>query len=429
MKRLNKLIIGFSLFVIGCSGNAANNNDLGGGGSGGTDLSMNAGDGGGSGPDLAGPRDMEMPGPANNVAPMIVDNGPAGTESVDVPFVSVTICVPGTSTCQTIDHVSVDTGSSGLRVVASVLNSITLPQKSASNGQPMAECFQFADGYTWGSVRLADVKISGELAANIPIQLVGDPAYATVPHDCSTSGASEDTVLDFGANGLLGLNQIIPDCGDYCADTQNIAKGSYYSCASPATCASVAVANAQQVANPAAAFAADANGAILHFPSVASGGAASLPGALIFGIGTQANNGLGSASVLTVDVNGNFATNYKGNTLDTSFLDSGTNSYSFNDSSIPQCSGNSAGFYCPAMELNLTATNTGRNSVSATVAFRVGNTDTLFNNANAYVYDDLAGPGDNTSFDWGFPFFIGRDTFVAWDGASTPGGSGPYFAW
>ena len=65
---------------------------------------------------------------ANNVAPLVVDAGPdpQNVPVVNVPFVTITICVPGTQTCQTIDHVAVDTGSSGLRIVSSVL-SIPLP--------------------------------------------------------------------------------------------------------------------------------------------------------------------------------------------------------------------------------------------------------------------------------------------------------------
>jgi hypothetical protein len=76
------------------------------------------------------------------------------------------------------------------------------------------------------------------------------------------------------------------------------------------------------------------------------------------------------------------------------------------------------------------AENKGQNGVTSTVSFSVANTDTLFGNASYTVFDDLAGPGvDNTSFDWGFPFFLGRSVYVAVDGATTPGGKGPYFAY
>ena len=56
---------------------------------------------------------------SGNVAPLAVDGGPvvsnalAGT--INQAYTSVTVCTPGTSNCQTIDHVWVDTGSYGLR--------------------------------------------------------------------------------------------------------------------------------------------------------------------------------------------------------------------------------------------------------------------------------------------------------------------------
>jgi len=130
-----------------------------------------------------------------NTVPVVVNNGPsAAGGSNNVPFVTVTVCVPGSSTdCATIDFVSVDTGSSGLRLIASALpSSFTLPQVMASTGDPLGECFSFGDGTTWGSVRSADLQIGGEIAHNIPIQLMGDPAYAAAPSSCSSYGL-EDT--------------------------------------------------------------------------------------------------------------------------------------------------------------------------------------------------------------------------------------------
>jgi hypothetical protein len=361
---------------------------------------------------------------------MIVNAGPPGTSSVDVPFVSVTICAPGTSDCQTVDYVSVDTGSSGLRIISSVLSkSLALPQAKARTGDSLAECYQFDDGYVWGSVRLADVKIAGEVAPNIPLHLIGDPAFPSVPGDCSSGGPSENSVASFGSRGLLGINQIVADCGSYCSDRNNVGTGAYYSCGGGG-CAAVAVADANQVPNPIAFFDRDKNGAVLELPTLAAAGAPRLSGALIFGIGTAPNNGLGGAQVLTVDGNGNFTTVYKGRTLNQSYLDSGTNSLSFNDASIPQCASKSlSGYYCPTSTLSLTAENKGRNGVVTTVAFSVESTATLFGNNSNYVFDDLATPGDNTSFDWGLPFFIGRSVYVALEGAATPGGNGPYFAY
>ena len=58
-----------------------------------------------------------------NVVAIVVDSGPLGSNGAPVgyvngAFVTVTVCVPGTADCQAIDHVLVDTGSSGLRLLA-----------------------------------------------------------------------------------------------------------------------------------------------------------------------------------------------------------------------------------------------------------------------------------------------------------------------
>jgi hypothetical protein len=363
----------------------------------------------------------------NNVTPVVVNAGPpAAGGSVDVPFISVTFCIPGTTTCETIDSIAVDTGSSGLRVLASALPSgFTLPQQNATTGKPLVECMEFGDGFTWGSVRSADVKIAGEMAANIPVQLIGDPGFPTIPSDCSSSGPEEDTVATFGSNGIIGINQIIPDCGDYCTTAQG---GGYYSC-NGGTCSPVGVTIANQLPNPIAAFASDDNGAYLQFPAVPADGAPTLTGSLVFGIGTQSNNALGAASVQTVDGDGNFTTIFNGKTLAASYIDSGTNSLSFDDSAIPECASDLAGWFCPPSLVTLSAQNKGLNGVTTTVPFRIESTETLFGGSNT-AFDDLGGPaGDATVFAWGFPFFIGRTVFVALDGKSTPGGMGPYVAY
>ena len=45
----------------------------------------------------------------------------ANEAAVNILYVNVTICAPGSTTnCQTIDHVQVDTGSQGLRILSSV---------------------------------------------------------------------------------------------------------------------------------------------------------------------------------------------------------------------------------------------------------------------------------------------------------------------
>ena len=364
---------------------------------------------------------------ANNMVPMVVNSGPANAGDFNVPFISVTVCAPGTSNCATIDNVSVDTGSTGLRLIASALPSgFTLPQANAANGSALTECYTFVDGYIWGSIRSADVKIGGEVAANTPVHLVGDPAFATVPSACSATGTAEDTVAAFGANGLIGINQIFPDCGSACTGASP-ASPDYYAC-SGATCTVAAVDPADQVTNPIAVFASDNNGAVLEFPSVPATGQATLTGSLTFGIGTQSNNGLGSATVMTVDDVGNLTTIYKSQTFSMSYIDSGTTELDFTDSTITQCTGTNAGYYCPASTLSLSAQNKGVNGATTTVSFSVANADTLFNSSDT-AFDDIAYTGTSGTFAWGFPIFVGRSVFVALQGKSTPGGTGPYVAY
>src|SRR3569623_3398870 len=51
---------------------------------------------------------------AENTVAVTVDPGPRGAENVNGLFTPVTLCVPGTAQCQTVDHFLVDTGSVGV---------------------------------------------------------------------------------------------------------------------------------------------------------------------------------------------------------------------------------------------------------------------------------------------------------------------------
>ena len=359
-----------------------------------------------------------VPPSGQNVVPVTVDSGPDGNYANGI-FVSVTVCVPSSSSCQTIPNVLVDTGSSGLRLLSSALT-ISLPQQSGANG-PVAECLPFISGFTWGPVQTADIQMGGETASNVPIQVINETTFP-VPTGCKNNGSPMDTLQTLGANGLLGVGLAAPDCGSLCSQTGSSNPGLYYACPSSG-CAVSAEAVAQQVQNPVTLFGSDSNGVILELPAV-NAPAASLNGSLVFGIGTQSNNALNGATVYTVDNFGNITANYKGQQIN-AFIDSGSNGLFFTDSSIPQCT-QATGFYCPASTLNLSATNKGMNGASGTVNFSVANAETLFK-GNNFVFNDLAGTGSD--FDWGLPFFFGRNVYVAIEGKSTPGGTGPYWAY
>jgi hypothetical protein len=272
------------------------------------------------------------------------------------------------------------------------------------------------------------VKLGGEQASGIPIQVIGLDKFGTIPSGCSSQGSSEETQNDLGSNGILGVGLGTVDCGSGCTFAGASNPGLYYACPTAATCQVTAVAAANQVVNPVARFPTDNNGVVMQLPIATAGGTTSLSGTLIFGIGTQANNQLGSAKVFTTDNRGNFTTTFNGQSYNKSFIDSGSNGIFFLDAAtagLPECTA-SKSFYCPTATRALSATHVGANGTSAVVAFNAGNVDKL--NATFAVFGDTTGALAN-SFDWGLPFFYGRTVFTAIAGASTPGGTGPYWAW
>ena len=350
-----------------------------------------------------------------NIAPIVVDGGPPSIAigNINLPFVSVTVCLPGTPTCQLVDHVLLDTGSTGLRIIAAALPAaFNLPQAADTSGAPLWECLQFADGYSWGSVRRADVQIANGTASDQPIQLIGDPTNTTVPADCSANSTlvPENTVNSFGANGVLGLNVFQYDCGANCADPANIIAAAYYGCPTSSSCLNSAASLSAQVQNPVYNFASDNNGVAIVMSAIGAAGQVTATGSLILGINTQSNNMLGNAAVLTVDpVLGYFTTTYNGLALPDSFIDSGSNALFFNDSALTACA-TQTGFYCPPQQQTLQASNQHAGGPISTVSFKVDNLETLStNNSTFNALPNIGGSNPLTlSFDWGLPFFYGR---------------------
>jgi len=363
----------------------------------------------------------------NNVQPITVNSGPAGSYANGV-FTSVTVCVPSSSTCQTINEILVDTGSYGLRLLSSAANGVltlSLPPQNGANGNPVAECAPFVSAFTWGPLKTADVSVAGEHASNVPVQVI-DPTFATIPAACQNTGLpANDTLATLGANGILGVGPFAEDCGTACVQTGAGNPGVYFECVSD-SCQVTALPLTEQVQNPVTLFATDNNGVILELPAAANP-APSLSGSMVFGIGTQSNNGLGNAQVFLIDDSGNFSTTYKGQSYP-AFIDSGSNAYFFLDSAttgLPTC-GDNSGFYCPSSTSTVSATPSS-GSPAAPITFSVGNADSLFSNSADAVFALVAGPNPGT-FDWGLPFFFGPNVFTAIDGRSTPAGTGPFWA-
>jgi hypothetical protein len=338
-----------------------------------------------------------------------------------------------------VNFVSVDTGSVGFRILASKLT-VTLPVEHDAGGNTIAECNQFLDGFTWGSVQTADISIVGtnEQATSVPIQIVNDNnSFTGPPSSCSAGSFGDDNnIQGFGAYAIIGIGHFRQDCGLGCAQPvgSQFNPGLYYACAS-GICNQTSVSIAQQLQNPVALFQTDNNGTIVELPDIPSQGAATATGSLVFGIGTQSNNALGSATKLMLDGSATFTTTFgpAKNSFPGSFIDSGSNGIYFLDTSmngIPTCPAPNNSFYCPASTQTLSATNQGTNSVSSTVTFSVANANSLSGAFSAF--NDLSGVNNNPpAFDFGLPFFFGRHVFTGLESLSNgqPTDTGQFVAY
>jgi hypothetical protein len=361
-----------------------------------------------------------------------------GAGSINQVNVSITICVPGTSNCQTVSNLLLDTGSTGVRIFSSALSSSlysNLPQTGLGN------CTSYADNsYDWGPVVLANVQLGQETASSVPIQVI-DNSYADGGASCvqgikTIDGEEGITVIpsadsqSSGFNGIVGVNFLAQDCGSYCVS--NADAYGYY-CCSGSTCAPSTAALNVQMTNPISLLQYDNNGVMLNLPGISGTGASSSTGTMYVGIGTQPNNTpLSSVKTLTADSNENdynftmFYTTFQGQSI-SAFIDSGSGCLAFpfsNSSELPE---NSYGGFIPSTPVSLSATQVGINSVQAAVSFTIA----AINNYNIQpeCAESMGSSFASSDFDWGLPFFLGRKVYVGVEGSSSTLGSGLYWAW
>jgi hypothetical protein len=377
--------------------------------------------------------------PVQNTLSLTVDAGPAAaTGQINHAYVTVKVCAPGSQTqCASIDHVLLDTGSSGLRLVRSVLTSggVTLAAETDAQGQAIEECMTFGGGQTWGPVAPADVTLAGESATKLPVQIMDDTnTGAPPPATCGANGTLINGVAGFGANGILGVGVFAQDCGAACVNpTTPLAL--YYGCTAAGACTAEKIPLASQVTNPVAMFAADNNGIIVSLPNLQNAnGDASVTGQVIFGIATQTDNVLPSVglTVLGADAHGDFTALYNGGTtVLPALIDSGTDSLSFDDPTMAVCSsGTYVGYYCPKVApQSVYAVNTGvgMNNATNRVDFAIADPNSFVANAAAFI--DLGGGGGSTRLTWGMPFFYGRKVYIGIDQRLSGTYTGPFYAY
>jgi hypothetical protein len=385
------------------------------------------------------------PPPVVNTMAVTVDTGPAAaTGAINHAYATVRVCVPGSTTqCANIDHVLLDTGSWGLRLVRSVLaaGTVTLTAETDAQGRAIEECETFGGGQTWGPVALADITLAGEVAAKLPVQVMDDTnTGAPPPMTCGANGTLLNSVAGFAANGVLGVGVFAQDCGTACVSAATPLPV-YYGCTAAGVCSAENLALADQVTNPVAAFAVDNNGLIINMANlINANGDTSVQGELTFGLGTQADNALPPTglTVLGADASGDFTTTFNGaTTVLKAFVDSGTDSYSVYDLSITPCTASTSpnapawgGYYCPSTAPeSVFAVNTGSgvNNGTNTVNFAIADPTTFVQTAAAFT--DLGGIGDPSTFIWGMPFFYGRKIYIGIEQKVSGAYTGPYYAY
>jgi hypothetical protein len=351
------------------------------------------------------------------------DTSLSAYQTVNLPYVSVKICASATN-CTTVNHVVVDTGSYGLRVLQSALPagfSSSLTPEMANGSSYVAECVSFLDGFMWGRVVTATVQLNGETASSLPVQIVGDTAVpgissSSIPSTCTGTGTGlpdESNLAGIGGNGILGV-------GLFTNDNQL-----YYTCPN-GSCA--LYSPTQQVSNPVPDFPVDNNGVILQMPAVPNGGAVTATGVLTFGVGTETDNSTSGLQWLAADSYGNITVTLQSTTYNSSFIDSGSNFYYV--PLINNVPTDSNGNYTPASLTTyplLLTPNTGTGS-AISQSMLVVNPAQIPSASLAIDDVDIDVPS-NTSADIGMPFFYGKSLAFLINGASINSGAltGPQY--
>ena len=342
----------------------------------------------------------------------------------NIPTVSVTLCLPGTATCQTVDNILLDTGSVGLRISHSALT-LNLPPVT-EGGSNVDECYQFSSGSVFGPVVSADVVLGGEPAVPVDVQISN--ASLTPPSSCT----SVSSVTSGGVNGILGVGYpfTLYDLGIYylCSSSGCSTGTSSLGCSD-----SSAGTPPCQVANPVFSFPTDNNGILLSLPSIPSSGAPPpVYGTLTFGLNTQSDNSLSGLTVYEVSANNSCGSSssyleasFTGESSGScAFLDSGSNGLFFGTTTFPVCN---TYWYCPSSSpAPISLTLTGGNGTTGSFGLSVINENSIQNSSNI-AWNDLAGPystTNNSTFDAGLPFFFGRSVAVGYQ----TGSQNPFWA-
>ncbi len=378
-----------------------------------------------------------------NVIQVCVDDGPYTSSGRQIgagnrPFVTVRVCVPGSTTaCVDVDHMLVDTGSTGVRIAVPALRTALPLPAIKHNGNPIAECMHFISGWAWGSLNEADIYVGGLVARKVPIQMMGNSslnprlggngagAFPRVPTACSqafgTNVTEVGTVDAMRANGIIGL-------GVWLDDALNVAD-QFFTCTGNVCNSISTLPRSSYPRHIGRDFPSFSGGVALQMRAIGSNGSRNLPGTLTFGIATLPS----TVNRLALDPSGYFTTRLSGVTYTKSFIDSGSSGIFFDtrSSSLPKCT-SYPDFYCPTITTPIFASSTDFLDRTGSINFSVGNAEESINNPLVpNALNNLAGPVSTLSssatsdfFLLGFPFFVGRTVYTVMQDTSIGGSYG-----
>ena len=336
-----------------------------------------------------------LPLPTTNTMP-VYQSTCAG--AVNTPVVTLTICVPNSSTCEDVPNILLDYGSTGLRLSHTLAIAGELPQEQV-NGQGLFECYLFVSGYNFGPVVTAQITL-GTSSVTVPVQISNSSLSA--PSSCSSGIISSPFQPTY--NGILGV--LFPQ--------YDIASAYYYE----GNSGPLTPPQSDEVQNPVYLLGSPNNNGVLlsGLPAVPPDGAPNVTGTLTFGIsGGGSYTTLETYSSITPNgckSYGNLCASYNGNSSLTAFLDTGSNGFFIDNPSIPQCTGNLSGFFCGSAS-SQSATLTGATG-SYSLNFSIVSAQTLFSTGNN-DFSTLGGFASGT-FDAGFSaFLLGHPIGIRWD--------------
>jgi len=349
-----------------------------------------------------------------NVVPLVMRTPRGGFNRM---VVSITVCEPGTDRCATIDDVMVDTGSTGLRLEASAVPAwLRLPPLLGPGSRPLAECLRFVHDAAWGPLVRADVRLGGLTARQLHVQVIDD-ADGAQPATCARSDVRPTS------NGTLGIGQHLFDCPGACRQSAE-APGTFVKDGLTWVPLVGNIDQAYRLPNSISLLPVHDNGIVIDLPSPTGGGSEIVAGTLTIGVGTAGNNQLETSGIVRLDAAGRFTTVFDGKTFPASSIDSGTETYVFDDALLPRCQG-LAWAYCVTPARHFNAEMLGQDGTRTTVGLEIGDYQAR-RNGHAGASDDVAEAAESQSnaFVWGAPFFLGRRVFLVMEGKSVPGASG-----